>query len=207
MVSSPVDPRVRRTCARVLDHAGRLLVDEGAQAVTFDRISRDIGVSRTTLYRHWARPADLLIEAYRRLTEPPPATPTDDLPHDLQRLLIGARDGLTTGVWTRALPSLVLAAEHDPELAAVHARFTELRREPMLERLRLAVTRGELPSGTDAEWLCDALAAPLFYRRYQRRVPTPDGYVEEHVRRCLTAAGQDVPATAQRRPTADPKSS
>jgi hypothetical protein len=124
------------------------------------------------------------------LTEPQPTTLTDDLPHDVEQLLAEARDGLSTGVWTRALPSLMLAAEHDAEVSVAHARFTERRRTPMLERLRLAAARGELPPDVDVDWLCDVLAAPLFYRRYQRRVPTPDGYLEEHVRRCLDAASR-----------------
>jgi AcrR family transcriptional regulator len=182
------DARVLRTCRHVLDVAGRLLVTEGAGAVTFDRVSRVAAVSRTTLYRHWARPVDLLIDAYRELSEPPAAACTDDLAADLVGMLRAARDGLRDGVWTRALPSLIGAAESDAELAAVHADFTDRRREPMLNRLRAAATAGELAPEADVGWLCDTLISPLFYRRYQRHIETTDGYLEDHVRRCLTAA-------------------
>lgn len=183
-----MDARVQRTCRRVLDVAGRLLTEEGATAVTFDRVSRVAGVSRTTLYRHWARPVDLLVDAYRELTEPPPIEHTDDLAEDLVRMLRASRDGLRDGVWTRALPSLIAAAETDTELTTLHAAFTDRRREPMLHRLRTATTGGELAEHTDVEWLCDALISPLFYRRYQRHVDTSDTYLTDHVRRCLAAA-------------------
>jgi AcrR family transcriptional regulator len=188
------DARVQRTCRRVLAVAGQLLVDEGADAVTFDRVSRVAAVSRTTLYRHWARPVDLLIDAYRELSAPPPVARTGDLVADLLGMLRATRDGLRDGVWTRALPSLIAAAENDAALAAVHADFTDRRRQPMLERLRAAATTGEIAADADVAWLCDALISPLFYRRYQRHIDTTDAYLTSHVGRCLAAAASG-PAT------------
>jgi AcrR family transcriptional regulator len=187
---------VERTCRRVLDVAGRLLKEQGATAVTFDRVSREAGVSRTTLYRHWPRPVDLLVDSYRQLTEAPMIEPTQHLAADLTAMLATARDGLRDGAWTRALPSLIEAAEGDQDLAALHADFTDRRREPMLQRLRTAVTHGDLPAHVDLDWLCDALISPLFYRRYHRHVATPDAYLARHVQHCLTATGRTIAASS-----------
>ena len=52
-VSIRRDARVERTVAKVLAAAHRLLETEGLGSVTFGRISRETGVSSTTLYRHW----------------------------------------------------------------------------------------------------------------------------------------------------------
>lgn len=157
------------------------MVEEGLSAVTFDGLSRRTGISRTTLYRHWPRPVDLVIETFERLTEPEPVPVTDDLAADLRTIYRAARDGLEHGVWRRLVPSLIAAADVDPDLEDLHARFIAERRRPVLERLRRAVQDGEVRADADLDLAVDLMTAPLFYRRLLRHEHTPDAVVGQVV--------------------------
>jgi AcrR family transcriptional regulator len=57
------DPRTDRTRQHVLSCTARLLAREGADAVTFSRVSQESRVARSTLYRHWRSRDDLLCTA------------------------------------------------------------------------------------------------------------------------------------------------
>ena len=52
-----------RTRQFVLSCTSRLLAREGAEAVTFSRVSQESRVARSTLYRHWKSRDDLLCAA------------------------------------------------------------------------------------------------------------------------------------------------
>jgi AcrR family transcriptional regulator len=75
-----VDPRRIRSRNRLLDAAGDLLSNGGIEAVTFDAVTKASKVARTTLYRHFGNPAELLAATFERLlpgvTPPPPTSST-----------------------------------------------------------------------------------------------------------------------------------
>lgn len=183
------DPRVRRTWVKVLTAAHRLMVEEGLRSVTFGRISRETGVSRTTLYRHWQRPVDLLSDAWAAAVPPIEAPLTGDLRADLLELFSATRDSLQSGPMRRSLPSLIEAAESDDDIAALHAAFVAERRAPIVARLAAAAANGELAAGADPALLTDMLAGPLFYRRLMRHQETDDLTLAHLVDAVLHAAG------------------
>lgn len=75
-----VDPRRIRSRNRLLDAAEDLLSNGGIEAVTFDAVTKASKVARTTLYRHFGNPAELLAATFERLlpgvTPPPPTSGT-----------------------------------------------------------------------------------------------------------------------------------
>lgn len=70
------------TTAVVLTAALELLLDEGAGALTAQRLHQTTGVSRSTIYRHWPTPADVLASLID-VAPSPPRAPTGDLATDL----------------------------------------------------------------------------------------------------------------------------
>lgn len=56
------------TLETVLTVAFRLLINEGAHAITANRIHKETGLARTTIYRNWPEPADLLQTMLERAT-------------------------------------------------------------------------------------------------------------------------------------------
>ena len=171
------DPRLARTRETVLSAVRRLLRSEGPEAVTFGRVSRETGVSRTTLYRHWDGPSDLLADAWARVAPPNTVAQTSDLRADLIELFLGVRDTVESATMRRSLPALLAAAHDDPVISRLHADFVRDRRQPIIDRLEEARRAGDLAPHADPDLLVDLLSGPLFYRQLLRRQHTPNDRV------------------------------
>ncbi|HYI62907.1 MAG TPA: TetR/AcrR family transcriptional regulator [Acidimicrobiales bacterium] len=188
MAISDGDPRIARTRSTVIAVVHRLLRTEGPGAVTFGRVSRETGVSRTTLYRHWPGPSELVADAWTRLVPPGPPPPTADLRVDLVAMFIRVRNAVESTTMQRSLPTFLAAALDDPVISQLHAAFVRDRRQPVLERLSQARAEGELDADADLDLLVDLLSGPLFYRQLLRREPTSDRQVADLVDAVLAVA-------------------
>jgi AcrR family transcriptional regulator len=186
-VSTHRDARVERTVAKVLAAAHRLLETEGLGSVTFGRVSRETGVSRTTLYRHWSSPSALISEAWGRVAPSNQVSHTDDLQDDLVAVFRAVRDVVESSTMRRSLPALLVAAQRDPIISSLHARFVQDRRQPIVERLRAAVADGQIRADADPELLVDLLSGPIFYRQLLRRTRTSDDDVRAMVAAALAS--------------------
>jgi AcrR family transcriptional regulator len=173
-VTAHRDARVERTVAKVLAAAHRLLETEGLGSVTFGRISRETGVSRTTLYRHWSNPSELISEAWAKVAPPNRVSHSAELHDDLVAVFRAVRDVVESSTMQRSLPALLAAGQRDPVISSLHARFVEDRREPIVERLRAAIAEGQIRVDADPELLVDLLSGPIFYRQLLRRTRTSD---------------------------------
>ena len=185
------DARVERTVAKVLDAVHRLLRTEGLGSVTFGRVSRETGVSRTTLYRHWSGPSELISEAWGR------AAPSNRVPHtveladDLVGLFLAVRDVVESATMRRSLPALLMAAQRDSVISSLHAQFVHDRRQPIVERLESAVAEGQIAPDADPDLLVDLLSGPIFYRQLLRRTRTSDADVRAIVASVLAGVRPD----------------
>lgn len=166
----------------------RLLNSEGPHAVTFGRVSRESGVSRTTLYRHWAGPSELLADAWALVVPPNTVAHSADLRADLIELFTGVRDVVESATMRRSLPALLAAAQDDPVIATLHAGFVRDRRQPIIDRLEAARRAGDLAPDADPDMLVDLLSGPLFYRQLLRHEHTPDERVAALVDAALFVA-------------------
>jgi AcrR family transcriptional regulator len=177
-VASRRDARVERTVRTVLRTVHRLLESDGLASVTFGRVSRESGVSRTTLYRHWSNPSELISDACARVAPSNAVAHTPDLQADLVELFIAVRDVAESATMRRSLPDLLVAAQRDPVIASLHAEFVRSRRQPIVDRLRAGVAQGQVAPDADLELVVDLLSGPIFYRQLIRRERTPDADVE-----------------------------
>ncbi|BAL85723.1 putative TetR-family transcriptional regulator [Actinoplanes missouriensis 431] len=96
------------TEAVVLTAALRLLLDEGPAALTAQRLFQVTGVSRTTIYRHWPTPGDVLA-ALIDVAPIPPGTPSGDLATDLHAEVDRLCDRLRDRPVAAFLQALVVA--------------------------------------------------------------------------------------------------
>jgi AcrR family transcriptional regulator len=173
--------------AKVLAAAHRLLETEGLGSVTFGRISRETGVSRTTLYRHWSSPSELISEAWARVAPSNHVTHSAELEDDLVGVFRAVRDVVESSTMRRSLPALLVAAQRDPVISSLHARFVQDRRQPIVERLRAAIADGQIRADADPELLVDLLSGPIFYRQLLRRTRTSDDDVRAMVAAALAS--------------------
>jgi AcrR family transcriptional regulator len=194
-VSIRRDARVERTVAKVLAAAHRLLETEGLGSVTFGRISRETGVSRTTLYRHWSNPSELISEAWARVAPSNHVSHSAELEDDLVGVFRAVRDVVESSTMRRSLPALLVAAQRDPVISSLHARFVQDRRQPIVERLRAAIADGQIRADADPELLVDLLSGPIFYRQLLRRTRTSDDDVRAMVAAALASVRPGSRAT------------
>jgi AcrR family transcriptional regulator len=190
-VSTRHDARVERTVTKVLAAAHRLLETEGLASVTFGRVSRETGVSRTTLYRHWSNPSELISEAWGRVAPSNRVAHSAVLEDDLVAVFRAVRDVVESSTMRRSLPALLVAAQRDPVISRLHAQFVRDRRQPIVERLRAAVAEGDISVDADPELLVDLLSGPIFYRQLVRRTRTSDRDVRAMVAAALASVRPD----------------
>ena len=159
------DSRAARSRATVLAETYRLLAEGGIGGVSIDEIARRTGVAKTTIYRHWPSRAALLLDACSKLGAAAVVPNTGSLRGDLTALATELAAALNSPGWPAVLPSIIDAAERDPELAALHAALHARLMKPLLVVAQRAKERGELPSRRPEDVVA-AVAGPLFFRRW-----------------------------------------
>ncbi len=174
---------------RVLRAALEVLADKGLPGLTMEAVARRAEASKATLYRHWASPAAMLVDAMDSMSRVLPVPATGGLRSDLLELLGGLQTHVITQPYPRLMAAFIDAAERDPALWELHARLTERRREPVRHVLAEAIRRGDIPSGTDLEVVLDLLIGPTFYRRFVAHGAFPDDYASSVVDHVLRAVG------------------
>lgn len=155
----------------------------------FDGIARAAGTSRTTLYRWWHDPQELLLDAL--LESAGFSIDTDPGAPVLERLRSQARSAAAaladppTGAPLRALAAGSLMS------ADSHAAFAEHWLAPRRAAARALIERG-IEDGTianeDPEVLTDVLFAPIYHRAFFTDGPLDHEVVDTLIR--LIAARQ-----------------
>ncbi len=183
--SKTLDERVRRSRKNVLAATAELLFEKGFSGATVDEISRRSGVARTTIYRHWPTRADLLRDACSTIGTPQDVPDTGNFETDATALMTDLAQRLRTAKWTSVLPSIIDAAERDPDVADMYSQLQRGYAAPFETVILRAVERSELPEDTDAALLIAALIGPLFYRRWFSRAPLTDAFAKQIVQKVV----------------------
>jgi AcrR family transcriptional regulator len=147
-------PRSTKAHAAILDAALGIARADGHLRVTMQRIAREAGVSKQTVYRWWASPAEVLLEALRERAKTRFSVPeTGSLQADLAGFLAATMAGIR-GV-AGVLRALMAEAQHDPALAATLRRvLISPRRAALRSIFERARARGEIADLSAAElWL------------------------------------------------------
>lgn len=178
-----IDPRVARSRERVLTATLELLTDAGLGALTIDDVSKRSRVAKTTIYRHWSDRNALIVDACRRMTdgaENPPET--GSVEGDVRASLTHLANLLTTARWSSIMPSIIDAAEREPEIAEIHSQLQLRHAAPLLAVLQRAVQRGQVSSDVDISAVASALRGPLYFRRWFSREPVDQAFIDLIVR-------------------------
>ena len=171
-----IDPRVLVSRERVLTATLDLLTETGLGELTIDDISRRSGVAKTTIYRHWANRSALVIDACSRMTDGQQAPPdTGSLEGDLRAILADIADLLGTARWSSILPSIVDAAEHDPEFAGIHSTIQHGHAAPLRAALDRAAQEGrsrQQPTATPSPPRCSGRSSTAAGSHGNRSTPS-----------------------------------
>jgi AcrR family transcriptional regulator len=179
------DRRVQRSKDLVLAETYKLLSEGGIGGVSIDEVSRRSGVSKTTIYRHWPSRSALLMDACSKIGNEPVAPDTGSLKGDLSALLRDLAHELKTARWTFVVPSIIDAAERDPELAKLHATLQANFRKPFMAVIERGKNNGEMKTSQDTSEVVASILGPFFYRRWFSGEKMDDRFVKTIIRNVM----------------------
>ncbi|PXY29906.1 TetR/AcrR family transcriptional regulator [Prauserella endophytica] len=183
--------------ADVLRAVGDLLLAEGIAELTFERVARVAGVSKTTLYKWWPSKGALALDGYFHAVEQTLAFPdTGDIRADLLSQLRAFARVLTETPGGRILAELIGQSQTDQELAAAYrALYSSQRRRLAGERLERAREAGQLRADVDVQVLVDQLWGAVYHRLLIPDEPVTDDFVTALVGNLLDGVTGRGPAT------------
>jgi AcrR family transcriptional regulator len=182
------DERVRRSKEAVLAATYELLTEAGFGGVSVDAVAERSGVAKTTIYRHWASRSALLLDACSQLRTRPEVPDTGSLRKDLLVLATDLARRLGSARWPAVLPSIIDAAERDPELADLHARLHAEMIEAFQAVVERGQRRGELAPRREPSEVIACIIGPLFYRRWFSREALDERFVKGIVESAVSGA-------------------
>jgi AcrR family transcriptional regulator len=154
-----------------------LLVTEGFDAVTLPAVARRAGVNKTTLYRSWTSPAELLGDALAELEALAlPDIDTGRFASDVEAFVASRLQLIREPHAAAILRAVVGAAEPHPALYAWVETFWKPRQREWRSPIERAIERGELlPSAREVP-LVELVAGPLLLAQLatRRRVTRPE---------------------------------
>src|SRR5260370_36726323 len=173
MTSTATDPRAARSREAILAAAYDLLAREGPGAITHQRVARQAGVGRATVYRHWAAPQDLLRDVLYTAELPFFATPALPLRPWLHAELRQLADELALPAVASLAMALMEQTRSGGAGARPHRHITTITGR-LAAAFALAVDAGELDKPPDAALAAAHLIGPLAYRTTLPATPVPD---------------------------------
>jgi AcrR family transcriptional regulator len=179
-------PRSESARQAILDAALRLVRRDGFAALTIERIAREAGVGKPTIYRWWPSKGTIVFEALQQRAQQTIPIPTEGpLPARLIAFLQSVFAALNedTGEIVR---SLMAEAQHDSAFAAIfRTQFINVRRKPLLTLLQQGVATGELAADTNIDVLADLIYGAMWYRLLVQHAPLDAAFAHDTVQALL----------------------
>jgi AcrR family transcriptional regulator len=164
-------PKSKASYERALAVARDILLTQGFGRLTMDAVASQSGVSKPTLYRHWANAQQLAMAALVPRAEIEGAhigqTARARLTNQLETLI-------ETFATTRGRQIAVALASADPDSEYTRAfrnRVLLTSREIGREIVEGAIRQGEFARPSDLEALLDMIYGPIFYRLFMGHLP------------------------------------
>jgi hypothetical protein len=95
--------------------------------------------------------------------------------------------------WASVYPSIIDAAERDPEIATMQSELHKGFMAPFRTIVERAKGRGEIPAGKPAADLIAVIVGPLFYRRWFSKEAIDDRFTEATIDAAIKAALRQEP--------------
>jgi AcrR family transcriptional regulator len=172
-------PRSKESHQKVLDAAIELFAARGIEGTSIDSIAAASGVSKATIYKHWADKNALCLEALARVhghDREPIRFDSGDVLQDLTDLLNHKPPEELNELRERMMPHLIAYASRNREFGtAWRQKVMEPVRVRTLEVLERGIARGVFPPDLDLQLSLALLIGPLVYGKILRDIATtPD---------------------------------
>jgi AcrR family transcriptional regulator len=171
-------PRSPEAHEKVVRAAIDLFSERGIEATSMDAIARSSGVSKATIYNHWADKEALLLEIMvflNGLNREPEDIDTGEIVRDLATVLSRKPPGEFDRERDRLMPAFIAySATHIEFGKAWRFRVTEPPRQCLRRILKRGIDRGLLPASLDLDLSMALLLGPMLYQHiFYTRVGLP----------------------------------
>lgn len=142
------------------------------QSLSIERIAREAGVSKTTIYRWWPSKAAVVIDTF--LDNHIARTPMrDDIPAiESLREHLASLTEIYSGHEGHLVAQLIAECQYNAgSMADFKERFWNHRHETVVGMIRRAVDEGALRADIDPAIVADLLYAPVYFRLLLRSGP------------------------------------
>ncbi|NEZ44811.1 TetR/AcrR family transcriptional regulator [Paenibacillus alvei] len=175
-------PRNVEAQKSILSASYDLLLENGFEAVTVDKIADRAQVSKATIYKWWPNKAAVVMDGFLyAATARLPVPDTGSTFQDIQIHATNLARFLTSREGT-IITELLGEGQFDSGLAeAYRARFFRPRRLEARGILEKGVLRGELKKNLDIDICIDLLYGPIFYRLLVTGDTLDESYVQSLV--------------------------
>ncbi|HEY3938696.1 MAG TPA: TetR/AcrR family transcriptional regulator [Bryobacteraceae bacterium] len=158
--------RSERAHQDVLKAALQLFAERGIDRTSMDAIAETSGVSKATIYKHWADKEELLLEAMAHLSglRERPAFDSANTRADLIAVLAHKPPRDRARMQKRIMPHFIAYALNHPKFGQTWRRMvTQPPREQIIRLLKSGVEKGELAPGLDYVLGAGLLLGPMLY--------------------------------------------
>lgn len=184
LVSAPRGEAARQ---RILDATRQLVHDGGLEAFNVEAVAAASGSARTTIYRHWPEPRDLLIDTLQSMAQDLPKPDTGSLHGDLQAYAGILRSLFDDPRARRLILDVTRAAAADPDMERIRQQLIRDRHQPMQLILQRALARGEIDPDLDLGLALHLVEGPLISATVIQNQPISDEEIETVVSRIVQA--------------------
>ena len=185
--------RTARTRAAVRDATLAELAEHGYRGLTVEAVAERSGVHKTTVYRRWGGVDGLIVDALDLAgTDDWRPPDTGSFAGDCRALADEVLRSFTDPAEGAASAAIVAASFQSPRAAGALRGFYADRHERAEVVVSRAVSRGELPAGTDAAAVVRAVVAPLYHRLFITREPLDERVAARSADAAVAAATAGV---------------
>ena len=153
--------------SKVVEAALELFADRGIDATSMDAIASSSGVSKATVYKHWADKDALAMEVLVYVHESdagPPDLDSGDLQADLVAYLLYEPPSRKADLKNRLMPHLIAYSARNQEFGrAWRSRVLERARVGLKKLIRRGMDRGIFPAVLDEELAVPLLLGPMLF--------------------------------------------
>jgi AcrR family transcriptional regulator len=157
-----------RAHSKVLESATELFAERGIDATSMDAIAATSGVSKATIYKHWADKDALCLEMMQYVHELEGGAPevnSGDLRADLIAFLKYEPSREKAAIIKKLTPHLIAySARNEAFGRAWKARVMDRARTSLKNLLRRGINRGVFPAVLDEDLGVALLLGPILYR-------------------------------------------
>jgi len=176
-------PRGEAARKKIIAATRDLILDHGLAAFNVEAVAAASGSARSTIYRHWPEPHDLLVETLTSMGRDFPTPDTGALRSDLRACAAILRPMLDDPRTRRLILDVTRAAAEDPKLDRIRRDLLADRRQPVRVILQRAIARGEIDPDIDMNLAMHLVEGPLMSATVLQNLPITDEMVSEMVER------------------------